>query len=79
MAKELAVIEGKFILSINDVPRIREIFEGFDFQEVRLKYSISNGESTEAKELIISKRRRLMEKSAQAENVANQSGQSGGR
>ncbi|PHS05877.1 MAG: DNA methyltransferase [Blastopirellula sp.] len=54
MAKQLAAIEGKFILSINDVPRIREIFEGFDFQEVRLKYSISNSESTEAKELIIS-------------------------
>ncbi|MBL4898119.1 MAG: DNA adenine methylase [Colwellia sp.] len=54
MADVLADLKGKFILSINDRPEIREIFGAFHFEEVRLKYTVSSGQATEAKELVIS-------------------------
>ncbi|KUP91809.1 modification methylase DpnIIA [Tritonibacter horizontis] len=53
MADQLASIKGRFILSINDCPEIREIFAAFCFEEVRLKYTVSSGSATEACELII--------------------------
>ncbi|PCJ75514.1 MAG: DNA methyltransferase [Rhodobacteraceae bacterium] len=56
MADLLRDLQGKFILSINDVPEIREMFGGFHMEPVKLKYSISSGESTEASELIITDR-----------------------
>ncbi|WP_348625524.1 DNA adenine methylase [Pseudochrobactrum sp. B5] len=55
MADRLGRIKGRFIMSINDVPQIREIFIAFDFREVGLTYSIS-GKGTAAKELIITGR-----------------------
>lgn len=54
MANELQKLQGKFILSINDRPEIRELFDGFHFQEVKLKYSVSKQGSIEAAELLIS-------------------------
>jgi len=53
MAQILSGLKGKFLLSINDVPRIREIFAEFQFQEVTLNYDIGQT-STPARELIIS-------------------------
>ena len=53
MADQLAGIKGKFILSINDRPEIRELFTAFKFEEVTLKYTVSSGASTDAAELII--------------------------
>lgn len=41
-------IKGKFLLSLNDHPKVREIFKGFKFQRVTLKYSI--GRSAESRE-----------------------------
>lgn len=55
MATQLSEIKGKFILSINDVPEIREIFKAFDMEEVSLNYSVARNKATKAKELIISK------------------------
>ena len=49
----LATIQGRFVLSINAVPEIRELFSGFDIDEVELNYRVS-GKVTPAKELIIS-------------------------
>lgn len=49
----LAGIQGRFILSINDVPEIRELFADFDIEPVKLNYRASGG-VTPAKELIIS-------------------------
>ncbi len=46
-------IKGRFILSINDCPEIRDIFAGFAFEEVSLNYRVGGG-VTPAKELIIS-------------------------
>lgn len=52
LAERLARLKGRFILSINDVPQIRELFVRFRFEEVGLSYSVS-GAATEARELII--------------------------
>ena len=41
LADLLSNVSGKFILSINDVPEIREIFSTFKFQEVTTRYSSS--------------------------------------
>ena len=47
---------GKFILSINNVPEIREIFSAFTMHEVEVNYSAGgNSNNKKAKELIIVK------------------------
>jgi DNA adenine methylase len=52
--KDLLIgIQGRFIMSINDHPVIREVFTGFEIEEVGVNYQIS-GKVTPAKELIIS-------------------------
>lgn len=56
MADVLGAIKGAFILSINDLPEIREIFAGFMMEPVKLTYSISSAGGTEAAELIITNR-----------------------
>jgi DNA adenine methylase len=55
LAEGLAKLKGTFILSINDVPEIREIFSGFSLDEVTTNYSVSNrtGQNGPARELII--------------------------
>lgn len=53
LAEQLRHIKGRFLLSINDVPPIREIFTGFQFKEVSLRYSINKEVTTEADELLI--------------------------
>lgn len=52
MAHVLAGIQGKFLLSINDAPEIRRIFEAFRFTEVEVTYSISEAAPTKVQELI---------------------------
>lgn len=54
MATVLGDLKGKFILSINDRPEIRELFAAFQFEEIKLKYSVAPSGATEASELIIS-------------------------
>ncbi|MDT8856473.1 DNA adenine methylase [Paracoccaceae bacterium Fryx2] len=56
MAEQLAGIQGRFLLSINDVPEIREIFARFTLTEVTTSYTISakSGAPTERAELLIS-------------------------
>lgn len=53
MAEQFAGIEGKFLLSINDVPEIRETFSAFDMREVETTYSVNRGESQRAAELLV--------------------------
>jgi len=43
MAKTLGSIQGAFVLSINDVPEIRELFAGFECEPVRLTYTVARG------------------------------------
>lgn len=54
MADRLSQMQGLFVLSINDVPEIREIFAGFDLEPVDLTYTVGGGgKARPAKELII--------------------------
>lgn len=53
LAELLGRIKGRFILSINDRPEVREMFAGFAFEMADVSYSISAGASTRARELII--------------------------
>lgn len=48
----LANIQGKFIVSLNDVPQVREIFKDFRIKTVDTKYSIA-GKSQKVKEVLI--------------------------
>jgi DNA adenine methylase len=40
LAEQLAGIEGKFLMSINDVPEVRAHFRGFDIGEIVTSYTI---------------------------------------
>lgn len=53
LAAKLRRIDGRFILSINDTPETREIFDGFDIEEVSLTYSVNGSGPTDARELIV--------------------------
>lgn len=47
-------IEGKMIISVNDIPKMREIFAGLDMQEVEIKYNLqTTGKTKPKRELII--------------------------
>lgn len=48
----LANLQGRFVMSINDAPMIRDLFAAFDMEEVGLNYRLS-GKATAARELII--------------------------
>lgn len=56
MADQLGRIQGRFLLSINDVPEIRAIFAAFHIEPVTTSYSIANRTSggTDRAELLIS-------------------------
>jgi DNA adenine methylase len=49
----LAQLKGKFIMSINDVPEIRELFKDFTILEVPTKYSLSQNGIKSVTELLI--------------------------
>lgn len=53
MAAQLAAIEGRFVLSINDTPEIRDVFGAFDQEPVEIVYTISEATQTPARELIV--------------------------
>lgn len=54
LSAALQAIKGRFILSINDAPEIRELFAWATIEPVTLAYTLSQG-STEGRELIISR------------------------
>ncbi|SDR15287.1 DNA adenine methylase [Pseudovibrio sp. Tun.PSC04-5.I4] len=54
LTDQLRAIKGRFLLSINDTQQIREIFAGFDLEEVSLNYTMNATRQKAAKELIIS-------------------------
>ncbi|ANK79378.1 MAG: DNA methyltransferase [Rhizobiales bacterium NRL2] len=54
MAEALGRLQGRFLLSINDTPEIRELFAGFRLEEVTTTYTLTKGRSRPAAELIIS-------------------------
>ncbi len=52
IADRLAWLQGRFILSINDVPETRALFGRFRFKEASLTYSVQGGDGKPARELI---------------------------
>ncbi|WP_102226883.1 DNA adenine methylase [Acidimangrovimonas sediminis] len=44
MAAQLAGIRGQFLLSINDVPEVREIFGRFSVEEVKTTYTVGKAD-----------------------------------
>lgn len=52
MAEILAGVKGRFLLTINDLPEMREVFKNFKRLELKLKYSLSQKGAPEGKELI---------------------------
>ena len=53
MAERLGGLQGRFVLSLNDVPEMRGTFARFAMEEVDLLYGVGGG-ARPAKELIIS-------------------------
>lgn len=56
MADQLKAIKGRFLLSVNDVPEIRELFSGFQIDAVETTYSIAHTKTARPKvgEVLIS-------------------------
>lgn len=56
LAKQLKKIKGRFIMSINDVPEIRELFAFAGIEAVETTYTVGKGNGKKVGELIISNR-----------------------
>ena len=54
LAALLGAVKGKFILSLNDTPGVRETFADFRIEAVKTRYSISGSSKQEAAEVLIS-------------------------
>jgi len=65
MAEQARIIEGRMVISVNDIPEMREIFEGLQMLGVEAQYTSGQEKSYEAKELLIFNR----EPQAGANNV----------
>ena len=55
LAEQIADIQGKFLLSLNDTPGVREVFSAFEIEAVKTRYSCGHGKNTAAGELLITK------------------------
>jgi DNA adenine methylase len=53
LAERLRHVSGKFILSLNDVPRVREIFRDFTLREIDIAYSSQMQAGKRFRELLI--------------------------
>lgn len=54
IANVLKALKGRFVMSINDKPEVRELFAGFEQQEVELTYTLAGGiNAKKASELVI--------------------------
>lgn len=52
LANQLALLKGRFILSVNDDPFIRTTFSGFSMQELDVDYTASRSRRVRRKELL---------------------------
>lgn len=53
LAGQLTGIKGKFLLSLNDTPGVREVFGAFAMTAVDTTYTVSKGTASKAGELLI--------------------------
>jgi len=54
LAKQLDGIQGRFLLSLNDTPGVREVFGNFHIEAVRTRYSVAAKGKKEVGEVLIS-------------------------
>jgi DNA adenine methylase len=54
LAKQLAAISGRFILSLNDRPEVRDIFKRFSIERVQTGYSVNGKRPKAVFEVLIS-------------------------
>ncbi|WP_313536959.1 DNA adenine methylase [Sphingomonas sp.] len=54
LAAQLAGLKGKFLLSLNDTPGVREVFGAFAMAEVETTYTFAQKKAKKAGELLIS-------------------------
>lgn len=54
LSTALSGLQGKFLLSINDLPEIRDVFQNFNILPVEVPYSIGKDDQSIGKELLIS-------------------------
>ncbi len=54
LERALKILQGRFILSLNDIPEVRELFSSFDIEAVRTRYSINGGKQKQIGEVLIS-------------------------
>ena len=52
LAALLAGLKGKFILSINDTPGVREVFANFKVEVVQTRYSVNKNANKPVSELL---------------------------
>ncbi|KQU97008.1 DNA methyltransferase [Ensifer sp. Root31] len=53
MAEHLATIKGRFMISLNDKPEVREIFAAFPIARVDLTYTVAGGGGKDVGEVLI--------------------------
>lgn len=53
LSSQLGRIDGRFILSVNDVPEMREVFAKFSIESVSTRYTITGGKWSEAAEIVV--------------------------
>ena len=54
MAELLGSLNGRFILTLNDRPEVRELFSGFQIETMRTRYSANTRTTRQVNELLIS-------------------------
>jgi DNA adenine methylase len=53
LAVRLSAIAGKFILSVNDVPDLREVFARFSIEGVETRYTVAGGKWSDVAEIVV--------------------------
>ena len=53
MASLANSVEGSMLISINDHPDIRRVFDGLHFEQIPIRYTVGGGGGSEAMELLI--------------------------
>ncbi|MFK0385006.1 DNA adenine methylase [Agrobacterium sp. NPDC090273] len=53
MAERLSTIKGRFMISLNDMPEVREIFGRYPMASVSLTYTIRGGDGKQVGEVVI--------------------------
>jgi DNA adenine methylase len=54
MADLARTVKGKMVISVNDIPEMRSVFEGLSFEQVPIKYTIGGGgRAGQSQELVI--------------------------